>query len=133
MGGGIVPRKTAGLGEARSLGVGAQLQELVAVGDGQLPERGPAALVGDAHQGRRGEGERRVVRPEELGEARRGGRGERGDGRRLVHRALGRFAVVSLAGGGGAGSRGSPSAPPGTGTPSVFLPRRAMVLAWPRD
>src|SRR2546427_8561286 len=133
MGAGIVHRQTAGLGEARSLGVGAQLQKLVAIGDGQLPERGPAALVGDAHQGRRGEGERRVVRPEELGEARRGGRGERGGDRRLVHRALGRVAVVSLAGGGGGGSRGGPAARPVTRTRSILSPRRAMVMTWPRE
>src|SRR5207245_164363 len=107
VGAGIVHRETAGLGKARALGVGAQLQKLVTIGNGELTEGGAAALVGDADQGRRGEGERRVARPEELGEARRGGRGRAG---LLVHRAPGCFGGVSFAGGGGGGSRGRPSA-----------------------
>src|SRR2546428_11065097 len=129
----MAPHERPGRGDAGPLGGGDHRQNPRVRGEAKLAEGRPATLVGDAHQGRRGEGERRVVRPEELGEARRGGRGERGDDRRLVHWALGRFAVVSLAGGGGAGSRCSPSARPVTRTRSILSPRRAMVMTWPRE
>src|SRR3989441_5425595 len=67
--------------------MGPEREELLAVGDGQIAERGAARVVRYAGQRGRGERERRIACPDQIGEV------ARGDGR--CH-ARGFFFVVAV-------------------------------------
>src|SRR6267378_2676468 len=100
--------------------MGAELQKLLPVGNGQRPERGAALCVGDTGQRRGREGERGVARGEQLGET--------------IGGAHGFFLAVSGgAGGTGRFSRCTPSALPATSTRSTLAPRSSTAMRWPRE
>src|SRR6267378_3948662 len=101
--------------------MGAELQKLLPVGNGQRPERGAALCVGDTGQRRGREGERGVARGEQLGET--------------IGGAHGFFLAVSGGAGaaGGRASRCTPSAVPATTTRSILAPRRSTAMRSPRE
>src|SRR5712691_10124928 len=115
--------------------MGAEREELLTVGDGQLAECGAAPLVRHAGERGGGERERRVACRDQVGQVPGGsGRGH-GPGFLLVvgiTLVVSAFFVVS----GGAGGRGSswtPSARPVTVTRSILSPFSTTSMTLPRE
>src|SRR3989442_2340828 len=114
--------------------MGPEREELLAVGDGQIGERGAAPVVRYAGQRGRGERERRIACPDQIGEV------ARGDGR--CH-ARGFFFVVAVvlvlsvffvvSGAGGLGSSWTPLACPVTVTRSTLSPFSTTSMTLPRE
>src|SRR6266480_3222436 len=114
--------------------VGAEHEELLAVGDGQLAERGAARLIRHAGQRGGGERERRIPCRHQIGEV-PGGNGRcHGPGFFFVVAVVlvvSAFFVVSVAG--GRGSSWTPSAAPVTVHRSTLSPFRAQSMILPRE
>ena len=110
-----------------ALGVRAQLEERLAIGDGEVAERGAALIVRNVRERRRGERERRITSREEIGQPLEAhGIGGGGGG------ATG-FVVSAGTGRGGRGSRCTPSALPATTTRSMRSRSIATVIRLPRE
>src|SRR5213079_2045911 len=121
----LLQRQPAQLRQARLARVGPEREELLAVGDGQLAERGVPPLVRHPGERRGGEREGRIPCRHQIGEVRRGD--GRGHGRGfffVVAVALVVSAFFVVSGAGGLGSSWTPLACPVTVHRSTLSPFR---------